>query len=222
MAKSAYSPAKRFAAALIVGAVLGAVSGTVIKSTTALREAPSTPPGDTENPETGGTPAAPESVESGAAWQYALACREGNWAKVVELTYWMKDRLNFVLETDGAGAVPAEKDRLMDELGLRTVADNRLVDEGVEDQYVFSPGSEIAYESVDSGRDDLDGPVARRTWLKVTYPAREKALLDKDGLPIRSLRVGINVSTDGHVLKGNVIGNLDIDWESIMYDWPLR
>lgn len=164
----------------------------------------------------------PDSVESSVAWQYAMACQNGDWAKVVDLTHWMKDRLEFVLETDGAGALPAEKDRLMDELGLRTVSDNRLLDEGVEDPYVFSPGCDISYDTVDTGRDDLDVPVARRTWLKVTYPAREKALLDKDGLPIRSLRVGINVSIDGHVLKGNVIGNLDIDWESIMYDWPLR
>lgn len=205
-----------------MGAVLGAISGTIVRSTTGSPEAKPAVPEPPTEPGRNDAGRSPDSVENSVAWQYAMAYREGNWAKVVELTYWMKDRLDFVLETDGAGAVPAEKDRLMDELGLRTVADNRLMDEGVEDQYVLSPGSEITYDSVDTGRDDLDGPVARRTWLKVVYPAREKALLDKDGLPIRSLRVGINVSTDGHVLKGNVIGNLDIDWESIMYDWPLR
>lgn len=218
MAKTAYSPAKRFTTALIIGAVLGAVVGVVVRGARAPGSA------DAGSPETPGSTEvkAPDSIEDSVAWRYATACREGDWAEVVDLTYWMKDRLQFVLETDGAGAVPAEKDRLMDDLGRRTVEDNRLLDEGVEDPYVFSPGSELAYDAVDTGRDDLDGPVARRTWLKVTYPAREKALLDKDGLPIRSLRVGINVSTSGHVLKGNVIGNLDIDWESIMYDWPLR
>lgn len=91
----------------------------------------------------------------------------------------------------------------------------------MEDPYVFSPGAKIDYDTIDAGRDDLDGKVARRTWLVVTYPSKDKALLDSDGVPIHSLRVGINVSTDGYVLKGNVIGNLDIDWESIMYDWPL-
>lgn len=162
------------------------------------------------------------SIEGGVAWQYATACRDGDWARMVALTLWIRDRLDYVLQSDGGEAISAEKDRLMADLGTRTVADNRLTEEGVEDQYVFSPGAEIQYESVDAGREDLEAPTARRTWLRVTYPLREKSLLDGDGLPIRSLRVGINVSHDGYVLKGNVIGNLDIDWESIMYDWPTR
>jgi len=173
----------------------------------------STPP--TEN-------AGSKSIEGGAAWQYAVACRDGDWERVLSSTLWIRDRLDFVQQANGSAAIAAEKDRLIADLGARTMADNRLTEEGVEDQYVFSPGAEIEYESVDAGREGLDAPAARRTWLRVTYPLREKSLLDGDGLPIRSLRVGINVSHDGYVLKGNVIGNLDIDWESIMYDWPTR
>ena len=219
MAQAVPSPVKRFFAALIVGAVLGIVAGTTIRARMPDPEA-APPPVDRPSPGTD-SPAA-ESVESGTAWQYAAACRDGNWARVVDLTFWMRDRLAFVLASGGADAVPAERDRLMADLGTRAVTDNRLAEEGVEDPYVFSPGADIAYDSIDSGREGLEGHVARRTWLRVTYPAREKALLDRDGVPIRSLRVGINVSTDGYVLKGNVIGNLDIDGESIMYDWPLR
>lgn len=172
----------------------------------------------TPEPENAGS----KSIEGSVAWQYAMAYRDGDWERVLALTLWIRDRLDFVQQTEGAASIAVEKDRLIADLGTRTVADNRLTDEGVEDQYVFSPGAEIEYESVDAGREGLDAPAARRTWLRVTYPLREKALLDGDGLPVRSLRVGINVSHDGFVLKGNVIGNLDIDWESIMYDWPTR
>lgn len=162
------------------------------------------------------------SIEQSSAWRYAVACRDGNWTEVLALTEWVRERLAFVERSEGASALAAEQERLIQELGTRTVEDNRLSDEGVEDQYVFSPGAKIEYDSVDNGRDDLDGATARRTWLKVVYPAREKALLDRDGVPIRSIVVGINVSPDGHVLKANVFGNLDIDWSSIKYDWPNR
>lgn len=219
------SPAKRFIVALIVGAILGILAGTSIRArmtggrTASVPEdrgaaAPSAPSAESPGP--------PDSIKRSAAWQYAMACRDGDGASVLDMTYWMKDRLAFVERTDGADAVPVERDRMVAELETRTVADNRLADEGVEDRYVFSPGAEIVYDSVDAGREGLDGQVARRTWFRVSYPTREKALMDRDGVPIRALRVGVNVSTDGYVLKGNVIGNLDIDWESIMYDWPLR
>jgi hypothetical protein len=55
--------------------------------------------------------------------------------------------------------------------------------------------------------------------MRVTYPSRRGALRDGKGIPIRSITVGVNVSTEGLALKANVIGNLDIDWESISYDW---
>ena len=169
-----------------------------------------------------GAPGSTGSIEQSSAWRYAMAYRDGNWTEVMALTEWVQERLAFVEQSEGADGLAAERERLIRELGTRTLEDNRLSDEGVDDQYVFSPGATIEYDSVDNGRDDLDGPTARRTWLKVAYPAREKALLDRDGVPIRSLVVGINVSADGHVLKANVFGNLDIDWSSITYDWPKR
>lgn len=216
---------KRFVTALIVGAVLGIVAGLVIRNriaSTGVAETPGDGLDSAKVPAAVEAPLSPEAIESGVAWQYAMACRDGNWVRAVELTFWMQERLGLVLKNGGPDAVPADRDRLMADLGTRTVADNHLADEGVEDPYVFSPGAEIAYDSTDAGREGLDGPVARRTWLRVQYPVREKALLDREGAPIRSLRVGVNVSGEGFVLKGNVIGNLDIDWESINYDWPLR
>ena len=216
---------KRFVAALIVGAVVGIMVGTAIRHRIVGLEVDAVPNAGAaalDGSPVDEAPLSTESIESGVAWQYALACRDGNWVRVVGLTCWMQDRLAHVLKNDGPNAVPLDRDRLVADLGTRTVADNRLADEGVEDPYIFSPGAKIAYDSVDAGRESLDAPVARRTWLRVEYPVREKAPLDREGVPIRSLRVGINVSSEGFVLKGNVIGNLDIDWESIKYDWPLR
>jgi hypothetical protein len=219
-----HNPARRFLTALTVGAVVGIVAGFTVRAMRADTEKTERPTEEKTSSESTPAPesAGAKSIEGSAAWQYAVACRDGDWERVLASTLWIRDRLEFVQQTDGAQAIAAERDRLIAELGTRTVADNRLTEEGVEDQYVFSPGAEIEYESVDAGRGGLDAPVARRTWLRVTYPLREKSLLDADGLPIRSLRVGINVSHDGYVLKGNVIGNLDIDWESILYDWPTR
>lgn len=156
------------------------------------------------------------------AWQYARAYQEGRWGRVLELTLWARERLALVAAREGPEALARERDTLMAAFGTRTLIENQLRDTGVEDQYVFTPGARLAFESVDDGRDDLARPVARRTWFTVTYPGREQALLDSENVPIHSLRAGVNVSHDGYVLKANVVGNLDIDWTSIRYDWPSR
>lgn len=216
---------KRFITALIVGAVLGIVAGVLIRNRNSSTAVATVQGGNADSARasfSNEAPLSPESIESSAAWQYAVACRDGDWARVVALTAWMHERLALVEKSRGADSIPAERDRLMADLGTRTVADNHLADEGIEDPYVFSPGAEITYDSTDAGQEGLEVPVARRSWLLVQYPVREKALLDREGAPIRSFRVGVNVSSEGLILKGNVIGNLDIDWESIKYDWPLR
>lgn len=223
MVKSANSRAKRFGIALIVGAGVGAMVGGLIRDQ--LNSAPDRqkePSGTAEDSTFEGAAGEAVSIEKSSAWRYAVACRDGNWTEVLALTEWVQARLAFVEQSEGADGLAAEQERLIRELGTRTLEDNRLSDEGVEDQYVFSPGATIEYDSVDNGRDDLDVATARRIWLKVSYPTREKALLDREGVPIRSVIVGINVSPDGHVLKANVFGNLDIDWSSIKYDWPNR
>jgi hypothetical protein len=97
---------------------------------------------------------------------------------------------------------------------------NQLRFEGIEDQYVFSPAATLEIAGTDGGRSDLERPAAYRIWILVTYPERRWALLDPDRLAIRSLRVGVNVTHDGFVLKANVIGNLDVQWDSLNYAWP--
>ena len=101
----------------------------------------------------------------------------------------------------------------------RLAEGNRLRPEGIEDQYVFAGGVTVTPVGIDAGRDDLERPVKDRTWVRVTFPDRSTALRDEAGLPIRSLVAGINVSEDGFVLKANVVGNLEIDADSIQTFW---
>ena len=197
---------------------MGAVVGLTLKYTWLAETAPPESHARTETPPPNTTVAS--VIKEGAAWQYARACQEGNWAQVLDLTLWVDDRLKFVGVSGTTEDVAEERARLIDQISTRDIEENQLGDLGVEDQYVFTPGARIDFVMDDEGRGDLELAVARRTWINVIYPSRPKALLDLEGLPIHSLTVGINVSLDGRVLKAGVIGNLDIDWDSIRYDWP--
>ncbi|MBX3177855.1 MAG: hypothetical protein KF886_10875 [Candidatus Hydrogenedentes bacterium] len=203
--------------ALAVGALLGAIVGFAYRMSQS--EFPAGSPAAASGNVSGPAERAP-GIEDSVAWRYARAYQEGDWERVLELTPWARERLDLVLETEGPEAAEAARDELLASFGARSVLENQLRDDGVEDQYVFAPGATLGYVSEDEGREGLELPVARRTWLRVDYPAREKALLDQENIPIRSVRVGVNVSHDGQVLKANVVGNLDIDWESVRYDWP--
>jgi len=213
---------QRFLIALLIGALLGLIVGVAIKRALPIGE-PSEDPSLVDWAEDSTEESViPDVVRDSVAWQYAEAYQNGNWSRVIELTLWMEDRLAFVARSEGADAVVVERDNLVAQVSERHIADNHLRDAGVDDQYIFVPGARIEYVRDDAGRDDLEAAVARRTWFRVTFPAREKALLDKEGLPIRSVLVGVNVSLDGRVLKAEVVGNLDIDWDTITYDWSSR
>jgi len=149
------------------------------------------------------------------ALEYAAAYQQGRWDDVIRLTCWMQDRLAQAGPQDRTAAATALRERSSD----RPLEGNQLRKEGVEDRYVFAPGTTVEPIGMDQGRENLARPVKDRTWVRVSYAARASALRDEDGLPIRSLVVGINVSEDGLVLKANVVGNLDIDADSIQTYW---
>lgn len=217
MTQTNQSRPRRFLLAMAVGALLGAIIGFAYKKSQSGEAAVPPEPAAGEAASDGAQAA---GIEDSVAWRYARAYQEGDWEQVLALTPWARERLDLVLETEGPEAAQATRDELLASFGARSMLENQLRDDGVEDQYVFAPGAALTYVSEDEGQDGLEQPVARRTWLEVTYPAREKALLDQENLPIRSLRVGVNVSHDGQVLKANLVGNLDIDWASVRYDWP--
>lgn len=209
---------RRFLMALFAGAILGAVVGSVIKYGLAGGFA-SVPSTRVEQEASGGGGDVEHGDES-IAWQYVLAYQEGNWSRVVELTVWMNDRLAFVAQSGTPADVDAARDGIIEQISTHAMSENYLRDEGVDDQYLFTPGTRLEYIGEDGGSDTLEAPIARRTWFRVIYPTREKALLDKEGIPIRSVNAGVNVSSDGRVLKAGVVGNMNIDWDSIRYDWP--
>lgn len=152
---------------------------------------------------------------------YARALQTGAWETVIAMTSWMQDRLaQAALASSNPREVDRAKQRLCARLSAREIAGNQLRPEGIEDQYVFAPGTAVAVLDTDSGRASLAEPVLKRVWVRVTYPERTRALRDVDGVPIHAVSVGINIDRNGLVLKASVLGNLDIRSDSLDYRWP--
>ena len=169
----------------------------------------------------GGEVAAAETPDSQAlriAERYLSGVRTGACSQGIALTLWMQERLESASGLGRDNERAAMQD-LCESIKDRTMEANRLRPEGIEDQYVFTPLAQIETAGVDTGREDLIKPVMERVWFIASYPVPTQALRDENGTPIKSLRVGINVSSDGYVLKAGVIGNLEIDFESISYNW---
>lgn len=160
----------------------------------------------------------PVSESADIAQRYISAVQAGDCARAIELTWWMQERLRFAMKSGEGAQGPAMED-LCNSLKDRTAEGNYLLLEGIEDQYVFAPMAKVEVSGLDGGRQDLVKPVIERVWMLVSYPVPTQALRDENGTPIKSLIAGVNVSTDGYVLKAGVIGNLEIDFESISYKW---
>jgi hypothetical protein len=154
------------------------------------------------------------------AMRYVRAYQSGDCDEITGLTAWMQERMRKAALTDPAEeALEKVRQELRARVLDRSVEGNRLSPEGVEDAQVFAPGTTARLVGSDKGRKDLSQPVQERAWVRVTYPARDTALCDESGRPIRSITVGVNVSSEGYVVKAGVVGNLDVDRSSISYDW---
>jgi len=155
-------------------------------------------------------------LDDGPAWEYACAFQRRDFDRVIGLTWWMQERLDRVrLEwPDSSGVEQAAAD-LRRRLATYSVEGNQLRPEGIEDQYVFAPGAVLSVVRRDAGRDDLAKDVAERMWIRVIYPDERHAPRNEFGRPIREMTVGINVATDGFVLKASVIGNVEFERDLI-------
>ncbi len=162
---------------------------------------------------------APETPVGNVALRYATAVQQGNCHEVLRQTLWINERLNRVRRESGEEAADEVREELCARVQKRSVEHNVLRLEGVKDQYIFAPGAQFELVQIDEGAPDLERPVKERTWIRVTYPYRERALRDMAGNPIRALTVGVNISHDGYVLKAGVIGNLQIDRTTVCFDW---
>lgn len=161
------------------------------------------------------------------ALRYARALQDGFCEEVIRTTAWMADRMHRVaIESSGQEAIDGEWDTLCEKAMERSIEGNVIRPEGVEDQYIFAPGVTFEVLGVDDGRDDLNRPVARRVWIRATFPRRQTApLAQADDSPrmlaVRAVTVGVNLSRDDQlVVKAGVLGNLDIDMSSLSFDWP--
>jgi hypothetical protein len=154
--------------------------------------------------------------------------QDGDCDDVIALTAWMADRIRRVsLQAGGPDALDQAREHLCDQVRRRPVEGNQLRAEGIEDEYVFAPGTQLEVVAIDEGRDDLDRAIEQRVWIRVTYPRRATAPLAPAagaGVPLQPVHawtVGVNVSQDDTcVVKANVIGNLEVDPDSIAFDWP--
>ena len=168
----------------------------------------------------GVTPQAMEMPEIKAALDYAQAVQTNDVETILASIHWVRERLAYMDMVMGDPSAREEaRARLGETLVDRAPEGNALAAEGVEDQYVFRPGAHIEVVAADEGREGLEQPVARRVWLRVTYPSPTAALRDNAGNPIHALNVGVNISREGGVLKSNVLGNLDIDFNSVSVAW---
>jgi len=149
---------------------------------------------------------------------YVSAVQTAVCARAIDLTWWMQERLQFAAENSPDG-VSAVRQELCDGITKRVRGGNQLRSEGVEDQYVFTPMAKVEVAALEPGRQDLSKASMGRVWLEVSYPVPTQALEDDNGTPIKSLRVGVSMSNDGYVLKAGAIGNLEIDFDSISYNW---
>jgi len=204
--------------AAAVGVTAGIVVWLVVSSQTG-DESPTIPSGD-ERPTAPGE--ADDGVAPGApALAYAQAVQQRAWDQVIDRTLWMQDLLTkAALASSDPDAVAQARERMRRRLRDRTVSGNQVRPEGIRDLYVFVPGARIEVASEDAGRDDLAALADRRTWLRVAFPSRLRAPLDGTGRPIYAMTVGVNVGAAGHVLKANVLGNVEIDRDSFDYKWP--
>ncbi len=170
----------------------------------------------------------PEPIDGGNAMVFAKALQSNDCDEVIRLTAWMADRLRRVaLESSDPKHVGEARKKLCEKILARPYEDNVLRKEGIEDQFVFAPGTQIEVLSTDAGREDLRAPVSKRVWIRVTYPRRETAPLaplaegGPDMKPVRQWVVGVNLARDDElVLKAAVQGNLEIKRDSAKFEWP--
>lgn len=154
------------------------------------------------------TVALKKSTQDALVMRYIMAYRSGNCSDIIAITQWAQDRLE-------AKPDPATRENLCSELLRRSPDDTQVDLLGIEDQYLIPNTVDVKIIGADPGRDDLALPVQERVWVQFSYSNKATAPRSPSGKSIKKIRAGLNVSETGTVLKGGVIGNWEIDIESI-------
>ena len=152
--------------------------------------------------------------------KYTRAFQDSNCTEVIAHVPWMREHLaHTAMETGDTAARAQAKEKLCAKILRRGPEGNQIQFEGIEDAYLFCPGASISVSGTDEGRHDLEAPVHERVWLDIVYPSRAMAPMSPSGEPVHRLRAGLNLSTEGQILKASVLGNVEIDFDSIDTDW---
>ena len=154
---------------------------------------------------------APAVANDDPGLQYIRALQSREYARTIALTEWMQTRI----QQSPPESRPAIEAELLTSLQHRTPAENELRLEGLEDPYLFATGALIKPLATDPGRTDLDQPIHHRTWFEITYPDPATAPLGPTHQRLHTLRAALNISTTGLILKANVIGNAEIDPDTL-------
>jgi hypothetical protein len=158
------------------------------------------------------------TVESGPVVErYLRALQLRNCDDVVRMTRWMQDRLAVARERGEAES--EARAALCEQIREWNPAESRILPEGIRDAYLITPEATWQAVRIDEGNPRLAYPAAERTWMRVNYSLKTRAPKDKEGNPVHALTVGINVDSEGRVLKAGVLGTLEIDYESFEYEW---
>lgn len=152
--------------------------------------------------------------------RYVTAYQTSNCAEVANCTLWVQDRIRKInQESDDTTIRESRRSNMCRQLFLHEEGRDRISILGIDDRYLIPVTVKFTIEGADSGRQDLDTPVLERVWGVFTYSDPGTARKNERGESIRSLRAGLNVSTNNLILKGSVRGNWEIDFSSISMQW---
>lgn len=155
------------------------------------------------------------TTEDKVASNYIEALQHDRCEEVIGLTWWMKERLDYVTSR-GEDIATAKSDLCT--LALERRSDEAMItSEGIHDKYIFPPGAIARPLRSDAGLDYLAKPVSYRLWFEVSYEGVELPPRGSEGRPITKMRVGLNVSDDGYILKAGVLGTAEVNEDSIVY-----
>lgn len=161
-----------------------------------------------------------DSSEEQLVNRYVTAYQRHDCGELARTTLWIQDRLrNINSETEDTDVRADMSSVLCGQLFVWTDSNNQISIFGIDDQYLIPTTVTFRIEGADSGRTDLEEPVRERVWCQFTYSDPGMAPKSENGDPIHSLRAGVNVSMSGLVLKGSVIGNWELDNNSISLQW---
>lgn len=217
---STSSSRDRFLSALILGAVLGIFMGIFVRMfVTPVKNIPEQMKLGSQKklekilPKVEGNFDFPEDHPTIV---YIRAYQNDDWEKIVELTLWIRERLNKVYEeTRSNEKVEEVKNSIVKEISNRDINLNYLKKNGVEDQYLFIRDAKVTPIAWDSKGNFEDERIKEKVWFLIEYSKPSLALRNEKQLPIKSLVVALSINNDGFIVKSSIIGNAEIIWDSI-------